>query len=209
MPGIFSAVRCSDQLCEQLKTDFLRPWGTGEYEKLPGGVLGGHCFEKNSVLRRTSDGVWFAVDGEESIYRSARMFAIGGAPELFQITSEGLNLQPNCKGNVIAADAKSGRWYLATEPMGSFPLYYAPIESGVLFSSRLKPLARLLRPELDLIGIREFLHELYTINGRTFFKKIYRLMPGQTLEYDPAEIASIFGKAALHGRKAPKLTLAI
>ena len=34
------------------------------------------------------------------------------------------------------------------------------------------------------LAIREFLHELYRLEGRTFFKGICRLMPGQVLIYD-------------------------
>ena len=67
---------------------------------------------------------------------------------------------------------------------GSFPLYYSHLPGGLLFCNRLKPLARVLGASPDLIAIREFLHENYMLAGRSFFKGIYRLMPGQTLTYD-------------------------
>jgi hypothetical protein len=121
------------------------------------------------------DGTHFVVDGERSIYDSKN------AP--FQL-SPALVLSRTCKGNV--AIATNELWYLATDWSGSFPLYYVQTPTGILFCSRLRPLAQILHYTIDIVGLRQFLHELYMLSGRTFYKGITRLMPGQVLTYDPS-----------------------
>ena len=81
--------------------------------------------------------------------------------------------------------ARSGTWHLATEWTGSFPLYYVVVDGGLLFSSRLRPLARIAGASLDLVGILEVLERYSTLAGRTHFEEIRRLLPGQILRYEP------------------------
>jgi len=154
---------------------FSTPWGECEHVRLPAGVMGGHAFGQMKALHSLEDGTHFAVDGERIIYQ------VEAAPYRFSPT---LELSEKCKGNV--AIATKDLWHLASDWSGGFPLYYAHTPGGFLFCSRLRPLAQLLRPELDLVGLRQFFHACYLMSGRTFYKGISRLMPGQILSYDPS-----------------------
>jgi hypothetical protein len=173
MPGIFGAVGCDPQLRESLRRQFSAPWGDCETVRLSNGIIGGHTFGESKALHTIQDGIHFVVDGERSIYD------VKNAPFQFSPT---LELSNNCTGNV--AIATNDRWYLATDWSGSFPLYYAHIPSGILFCSRLRPLAQILRPAVDIVGFRQYLHELYMLGGRTFYHGISRLMPGQVITYN-------------------------
>jgi len=184
MPGIFGGVGGDPSLYEILQSEFAKPWGGCESIALPNGRLGGHAFRPAQALHLAGDGVSFAIDGEASIYRAAPEFALRRQPTLFHLAARELTLTATCKGNVVVVDPEEGLWYLAVEWTGSFPLYYAHLPSGLLFCNRLKPLARVLGASPDVIAIREFLHELYMLAGRSFFNGIHRLMPGQSLTYD-------------------------
>ena len=175
MPGFFGAIACDSHLRENLRAQFLAPWGDCETVRLPNGIMGGHAFGEATVLHAFEDGTHFAVDGEKAIYN------IETAPFRFSPT---LELSPTCKGNV--AIATNNLWYLATDWSGSFPLYYAHIPQGIVFCSRLRPLAQTLHSEVDIVGLRQFFHACYLLSGRTFYKGISRLMPGQVLTYDPS-----------------------
>ena len=186
MPGIFGGVGCPPALYEALRADFAATYGKSEAVHTAGGMLGGHAFGSRSALHVAPGGGHFAVDGELSIYRLAEDFARGAAPAFYRWRAGELDLEPTCKGNVAAIDPRSGAWHLATEWTGSFPLYYCVVDGGLLFSSRLRPLARITGASVDLIGILEVLERYWTLEGRTHFKDVRRLLPGQVLRYEPA-----------------------
>jgi len=185
MPGIFGAVGCRPEEQEALRQEFSFPWKGCESKNVAGGILGGHAFGSASALHTLCNGRYFAVDGEASIYRLARTFTQASGPSLFGVSSGNLDLTEACKGNVAVVDVRSGVWYLATEWTGSFPLYFVHTDGKLLFSSRLKPLARVMKASPDPYGIVEFLLKGYTYIGRTHYKNICRLLPGQVLSYEP------------------------
>jgi hypothetical protein len=185
MPGIFGAVGCDSNLQDTLSRHFTAPWGDCTELKLSNGILGGHAFGKSRVVHTLSDNTHFAIDGEKSIYE----FEI--AP--FSLSAGG-ELSTSCKGNL--AIATNDRWYLATDWAGGFPLYYSHTPTGFIFCSRLRPLAEILRPQIDIVGFREFLHEAYMLSGRTFYRGISRLMPGQILTYDPSNHRSTIAETS-------------
>ncbi|TMA37286.1 MAG: hypothetical protein E6J79_10920 [Deltaproteobacteria bacterium] len=177
MPGIFGGVGCPPHLHEALRADFAAAYGASDAVSVAGGMLGGHAFGSQSALHVAPDGDRFAVDGEPSLYRST-------LPP-YRVRSDALELEPTCKGNVAVVSARSRTWHLATEWTGSFPLYYVVVDGGLLFSSRLRPLARIAGASLDLVGILEVLERYSTLAGRTHFEEIRRLLPGQILRYEP------------------------
>lgn len=137
------------------------------------GIVGGHAFGQRRSVHVLEDGTHLAVDGERSIY------SISTSQLQY---SRALELTKNFKGNV--AIATNDLWHLASDWSGGFPLYYAHTEEGFLFCSRLRPLAAVLSPEIDIVGLRQFLHAYYMLSGRTFYKGISRLLPGQVLTYN-------------------------
>ena len=173
MPGIFGAVGFDSNLHESLSRHFAAPWGSCDKLSLSNGILGGHAFGKSRALHTLSDNTHFAIDGERSTYE------VEAAPFRLSPTGE---LSTTCKGNL--AVVTNDVWYLATDWVGGFPLYYSHTPNGLLFCSRLRPLAQILRPQIDIVGFRQFLHEGYMLSGRTFYKGIARLMPGQVLTYE-------------------------
>lgn len=176
MPGLFGAIGCNSSLRESLRVKFAAPWGEGcETIRLQNGIIGGHAFGQASAVRILEDGTHLALDGESSIYK-AQTSQFRSVPPL--------ELALTCKGNV--AVATKDLWYLATDWSGSFPLFYIKTSGGILFCSRIRPLAQLFRPEIDIVGFRQFLHACYMLSGRTFYKGISRLLPGQVLTYDPS-----------------------
>jgi Asparagine synthase len=185
MPGIFGGVGCSSTLYEALRREFSSPWTDCECVHLAGGILGGHAFGSSMAVYATDTDLHFAVDGEASLYRKAHAFIQRGEPTLFQMSSGKLELTSACKGNVAAVDTASRTWYLAAEWTGTFPLYYTDRSDAFVFSSRLRPLARVMGAAYDPIGITEFLLKGYILAGRTHYRGIRRLLPGQVVTYEP------------------------
>lgn len=181
MPGVFGAVGYEESFYKRLQDEFARPWGKCESIHIANGIIGGHAFVPDQTLHSLHTGGYFAIDGEASLYRSSRETIP------FRVLNNDLELASSCKGNIVAVDPQLGHWFLASEWSGSFPLYYAHFNGGLLFCSRLKPLARILEDSPDLIAIREFLHNNYTLAGRSLYKNIHRLMPGQVLRYEPTQ----------------------
>ena len=153
MPGIFGGFGCKQEQYEALNNSFKSIWGECESISLPNGFIGGHAFSKDSALHVTREGLHFAVDGENSLYKNASQFAQKGEPSLFQLQKYRLEPGVCCKGNVAMVDKDNNTLYLATEWTGSFPLYYTRVEDGLLFSSHLRPLSKIVSATPDPIGI--------------------------------------------------------
>jgi asparagine synthetase B (glutamine-hydrolysing) len=185
MPGIFGGFGCKPEQYEALKNSFDSIWGECESISLPNAFIGGHAFSKDTALHVTNEGLNFAVDGENSLYKNAIQFAQKGKPSLFQLQDHRLEPGVHCKGNIAIVDKDNKTIYLATEWTGSFPLYYTRVEGGLLFSSHLRPLSKAIRATPDPIGIIQIMRDGFILGGRTCFKEIRRLMPGQALTYQP------------------------
>src|SRR5690606_18372164 len=127
-------------------------------------------------------GLVVAVDGEVSIYSRVESVSPSRS-DLFQISSNVLNLSDTCKGNVAVVDLNANAWHLAADWAGIFPLHYTRQGGGFLFCSRLRPLAQVIGAEPDFIAITEFLNRGYLFGHRSFFRGIHRLLPGQSIAY--------------------------
>jgi len=157
----------------------------GEATKVAEGVLGGHAFPPLHSVHTQPDGVAFAVDGEVSVYSTIAQpdYPTGG---LWELRDGQLDLTAACKGNLALAETNSGSWFLAEDWSGIFPLYYIQTERGLAFCSRQRPLAEVLGLSFDPLGLLQFLRYGYTLAGRTFFRNLRRLLPGQILRYQPS-----------------------
>jgi hypothetical protein len=184
VPGIFGGYGCRSELYGALKSRIEDIWGECESLSFPNVFLGGHAFGDASALHVTADGLHFAVDGESSLYRNANRFAQKGEPALFRIKNNEIELGVSCKGNVAIVDQDNQILHLATELTGNFPLYFAEVDGGLLFSSFLRPLARVVKAMADPVGIVQFIRYRATYEGRTCYKGIRRLMAGQSLVFE-------------------------
>jgi asparagine synthetase B (glutamine-hydrolysing) len=183
MPGIFGGLGAKAEQYEYLKKSFKSIWGECESLSVKNGFIGGHSFSNDLALHITKGGLHFAVDGEHSLYKNSLKFVQKGKPSLFQLTDGRIEPEVHCKGNVAAVDGDNQTLYLATEWTGSFPIYYTRVDDGILFSSHLRPLSKLIDATADPTGMMQFLKDGFFLAGRTFFKEIRRLMPGQALTY--------------------------
>ncbi len=186
MPGLFGGIGCAPSLYENLHTRFSKVRSDCDFWSFENGALGGHAFGATSSLFSVGNGSLIGVDGEYSLYRLAEQYAANEAERLFKITSARLELTANCRGNLAFIEPDASVLHLAVEWAGTFPLYYTIVEGGLMFSSHLYPLARTISAPTDEIGIIEFLRQGYTFMGRTPFKNVWRLQPGQALKYDAA-----------------------
>lgn len=182
MPGIFGALGCHQEEIAVLQQEFLKIWNNCGKVTFPGGCLGGHAFGEASALHTRGGDFYVAINGEASSYSliSNKIKEINSLESYTDV----LNLASACKGSVAIVDLHLRVCHLATEHTGTFPLYYAQKNGTLLFSSHIKPLASALYASPDQVGIMEFLVRRYTFNGRTYFQKISRLLPGQVLSYD-------------------------
>ena len=80
-------------------------------------------------------------------------------------------------------DARDHAVYLARDPFGIKPLYYAEYAGGIIFASELQALLRtnLLSPKIRAETATELVQLQFTTGRHTIFDGIHRLAPGETL----------------------------
>lgn len=182
MPGICGALGVNQEEYNNLWRDFSQPWTNCEFIRFPGGFLGGHAFGPTPAIRAPNEYRYVVVDGEASIYSSVP--AQEKDTGLFSVSEEPLDLSEAYKGNLADINLRSRVCSLIAEQTGTFPLYYTLTSHGQLvFSSRLRPLARAINASPDLVGVSEYLTKRYTFYRRTHYQNIFRLLPGQSVKY--------------------------
>ena len=79
---------------------------------------------------------------------------------------------------------------LVRDRAGIKPLYYAKFGEKFVFASEIKAIlaSKLIKSELDLEGLNQFLTFLWTVHDKTLFKGIYQLPPAHFLVWKNGEI---------------------
>ena len=87
-------------------------------------------------------------------------------------------------------DAQEKTLVLTRDRTGIKPLYYAKVGEKLVFASEIKAVlaSKLIRAELDLEGLHQFLTFLWTVPPHTLFKDIYQLPPAHFLIWKDGEI---------------------
>ena len=142
MPGIFGGIGCDTDCLTSLQREHESIGGRIEWEPVGGGIIGGRAHPPGRSTHLAPDGTRFAVDGDKALHGSACGLASRAREELFAVSAGSARLSPACAGNVAGVDPSGDRWLIATEPLGTYPLYYSRLAGGLLFSSLLSPLAR-------------------------------------------------------------------
>jgi len=96
-------------------------------------------------------------------------------------------------------DARDHALYLARDPFGIKPLYYAEYAGGIVFASELQAILKteLIAPAIRREAATELV-QLQFITGRsTIFDGIYRVAPGETITLRGGRIVGRRHKAAL------------
>jgi hypothetical protein len=184
MPGIFGTVGVSPEQADLLSDGFLRCWPGSRVERADTARVGGHAFGGKSAVRRFGEGGWLGVDGEWSIYAELEACASNRSAHASIARGE---WRPASAGNVTFLDPDRSRATIAVDASGTFPLYYTEHAGGLLFSSLLRPLALAVEAGRDDLATLEFLRQGYMVGGKTPFKGVHRLLPGQRLRYARGE----------------------
>lgn len=105
-------------------------------------------------------------------------------------------------------DARERALYLARDPFGIKPLYYAEYSGGILFAS--EPQA-LLRTGLVPAGLRssksvELLQLQFTTGRATIYDSIQRVLPGETLTLRGGHIVDRWTREALPEKKPQQIS---
>ena len=81
------------------------------------------------------------------------------------------------------ADLQQGTLFLARDPLGVKPLYYAQCDRGIIFASELKAilLEPTVRRELNPQAIQNYIRYLWSPGEDTMLKAIKKLLPGHAL----------------------------
>jgi asparagine synthase (glutamine-hydrolysing) len=87
-------------------------------------------------------------------------------------------------------DEKEKSLFLARDRVGIKPLYFAKTEEGFIFASEAKAIlaSKLIKAELDVEGLNQFLTFLWTPDPHTLFKNIFKLPPAHFLIYKDGQI---------------------
>ncbi|HTY05033.1 MAG TPA: hypothetical protein VMC86_00825 [Gemmatimonadales bacterium] len=123
------------------------------------------------------------IDGEWALYHRDHPSRAAPQPDLFTWDGGFLNPVHGSVGNVAAIRTDALSAHLATDPSGTFPLYFTEFDGGVLFCSLLKPLAKVTRADRDELAGLEFLRQAYVVGTKTVFRGIRRLLPGQSVRW--------------------------
>lgn len=87
-------------------------------------------------------------------------------------------------------DARDRKLFLARDRLGIKPLYYCPLQPGIVFGSELK--AVIAHPEVPrrirLPSLDAFLTLEYVPGPETIFEDIYKLQPGHLLTYQDGDL---------------------
>ncbi len=81
---------------------------------------------------------------------------------------------------------------LVRDRAGIKPLYYARVGEKFVFASEIKAIlaSKLIKAELDLEGLHQFLTFLWTVHDKTLFKGIYQLPPAHFLVWKDGDIST-------------------
>lgn len=201
MPGIFGGVGVSPGAGTALSEAFLNRWPDTRVERYGSAVLGGHAFGGASAIHAVEPGRLVALDGEWSLYREVPDRLERDPDRFLDTVDDALGPDVMSAGNLVVVAPRDERVRIAVDPTATFPLYYTEHEGGLLFSSLLRPLARVVSAELDDLAILEFLRQAYTVGGKTVFEGIRRFLPGQALVYSPGDsVAPVERSRAWTGR---------
>ena len=180
MPGLFGGTHQAERALHRVRAAFERVWGPVPWQEGPrGGGVGAHAFAQIPIST-LEDGSVSVRDGESAIYRSSPP-----------------SVDDHPVGGNVAWLLPDGAARIETDSAGVFPLYYTSTSAGFLFSTLLRPLARAVGAEIDPIGFTEFVRFAHTFAGRTVFKGIRRLQPGQAVVWTPQHGADLFEGSAV------------
>jgi asparagine synthase (glutamine-hydrolysing) len=81
-------------------------------------------------------------------------------------------------------DKKNKKLYLYRDQSGQKPLYFYFDKKNFIYSSEIDPIRRVISPnEYNSNILPEILNYGFTVNDETYIKNLYKVLPGQMIEY--------------------------
>lgn len=201
MSYLFGAWDAPPDLVETLASQFAAIWpgstpavfrsGDGRlalYALQPGSFFPGEPVVFDRLRNRVFAirGYVWADDGFPPDAEGARR-ALGAAGDRLIEHSE-LTLPSDWGGlyNLVAVDLSEGVVAVAGDPSGLLNLYYARLPGGgLLFTSHIRPLARVLRAAFDPVSLVQFAGFHHMIGPRTLFRGIRLMHAGESIVLRP------------------------
>ncbi|MBK1666035.1 asparagine synthase (glutamine-hydrolyzing) [Rhodospirillum rubrum] len=155
------------------------------------------------------DGLVLVANGEVYNYRELRAELGEGVfltrsdcePPLHLYARRGLAGFDVLRGmyGIALWDPPRRRLVLCRDPFGIKPLYYVETNDGVAFASEPQALigAGLLPAREDAAAVDELLQLQFTCGARTIFQGIRRVLPGETLVFEDAQLVERHRRPAL------------
>lgn len=87
-------------------------------------------------------------------------------------------------------DNRKKRLFMARDYFGIKPVYYALIDGNLVFGSEIKSILEFpgFKKEVNMEALEQYLSFQYSAMPETFFKGVYRLLPGHYLTYHKGEL---------------------
>ncbi|HYM20524.1 MAG TPA: hypothetical protein VEW28_05920 [Candidatus Kapabacteria bacterium] len=112
-----------------------------------------------------------------------------------QFTSEPNLFLCECTGAFVFAYADTGRntYYLASDPFGNLPLFYAVTPEGLFFSTRQRPIASAIGAATDNASILQYASIGLSLGNATYYYGIQRVPTASIIMYkDTAKVTQYF-----------------
>jgi len=173
--------------------------GLGYCHISPGG---GHGEISDAIGRDSSAGVYVAADVDilnESdlcckINRSAKGGTISHAQLFVELyKKEGVDFVKDLRGvfAIAVLDLGKGCMYLVKDRLGVKPLFYAALDTGILFASEIKSIlaSGCVEKEVDVIAIHNFLTLQYVPYPATIYKAIKKVPPASIVKIKDRDLS--------------------
>lgn len=183
MTALFGAAGCNDEIVDEFLSHCLDIWPGAKFvQSVSGCLIGARAYQNLAAIYPSLDGDIVGVQGEAHVYLPDVSGTTQEAP--VEHAPTGTQVRDGLAAN-FAKLSRDGCLQLRCHESGIFPLYFLLVGDGVLYSSHIRPLARVLsNAELDFVGITQFLGEGHTFSGRTPYSGIRRMLAGQELSLD-------------------------
>jgi len=102
------------------------------------------------------------------------------------IAKEGIKCLKKLNGMfaIVIYDINKKKIYLVRDRFGIKPIYYSKIKNALYFSSEIKSISKIIKPDVSKKSIEDYiLSELYPKSPKTFFENIFEIKPGTFCKY--------------------------
>jgi asparagine synthase (glutamine-hydrolysing) len=137
-------------------------------------IFNGEIYNHSDLRKKLPSSIQYSGHCDtETILYYLKHFGINGVADLNGIFSLAL------------LDTVQNKLYLARDPFGVKPLYYAASESTLIFSSEIRPLKTLLKKvSLDKAALASLLRLRYNASPETLYREVQKIRPGHCMTID-------------------------